>query len=366
MRLPSNSTLAILTVPVAVGLIAFAWAKGQRPLADRTSVDGLSWPRQLDVGPVRQGDVVVKRISLRNHGNCRVRLLSLETDCGCSAATVDRSQMEKASAPEIAPGKSLDLEVTWTVHGRVGMHAQTIVRCTTDHPGARELLVVLFAASVSGRPAAYPAQSIVPPATVGRPIQETVEVRDNRDKTHGVAGIACELPDGVIGEWVAAGPDADVDNQRGTLLGTIHIRGFRPTIGNWAGKIDVLEADHRGVLLTVPVIGTTVESVRAFPDELVLPRQGGDRLVWDGRIMIVCEEEALIDMRVDDLPAGVRVDFPSGNRGRNVLAVVRVDPSVASGSAEPLKITFTAKLESGSAVSVHATLHVRASDGHAR
>lgn len=104
--------------------------------------------REHDFGTFAEGSEVRHDFVFRNAGDAPLRILSVKTSCGCTAAA--------ASPKPVKPGKTGKIDVSYDSRGRAGLFHKE-VRVTSDDPSSPTVDL-----QIHGQ--AMPAGAAVPPA----------------------------------------------------------------------------------------------------------------------------------------------------------------------------------------------------------
>ena len=99
----------ILFLIIIISAIGFAQLMGPKLLVQ---------PIEHDFGNITQGDKVTNVFILTNNGGDLLKILNVQTSCGCTAA--------KPEKDELAPGESTNLKVTFNSAGRHGAQKKNI------------------------------------------------------------------------------------------------------------------------------------------------------------------------------------------------------------------------------------------------
>lgn len=105
----------ILFFIITISSIGFAQLMGPKLLVQ---------PMKYDFGTVTQGETVTHSFILTNNGGDLLKIIHVQTSCGCTAATPERN--------ELAPGESTNLEVTFNSTGRYGAQKKNITIKSND------------------------------------------------------------------------------------------------------------------------------------------------------------------------------------------------------------------------------------------
>jgi len=105
----------ILFLIITISAVGFAQLMGPKLLVQ---------PIEHDFGNITQGDKVTHVFILTNNGGDLLKILNVQTSCGCTAA--------KPEKDELAPGESTNLKVTFNSAGRHGAQKKNITIKSND------------------------------------------------------------------------------------------------------------------------------------------------------------------------------------------------------------------------------------------
>ena len=150
---------------------------------------------KLDFGTILRGDVVDRKVRVKNNGTDTLVLNRVVPSCGCTGAV--------ASGDHIPPGKSGMVEITFNSANFTGQVHKTVTIETNVPDSPRT--VVEFTANIIDEITLTPAQCFFKDAQVGKTVSLTIEIKNMGKESFRLTeyrtkleGFNVELPTGEI------------------------------------------------------------------------------------------------------------------------------------------------------------------------
>lgn len=158
----------------------------------RVTVEG---GNTFDFGTINRGEIVKKKVFLKNTGTDTLVLRRVVPSCGCTGAVT--------SSDHIAPGATGSVEITFNSQNASGTMHKT-VSIETNVPDSPQT-VISFAANVIEEITMTPSQCLIKDAEVGKPVALTIVIQNTGKEglrllsyTTELAGFALKLPAAMI------------------------------------------------------------------------------------------------------------------------------------------------------------------------
>jgi hypothetical protein len=147
---------------------------------------------KISLGTIHRGEIVERKLEVRNTGTDTLEVSSVTASCGCTAAMI--------SSPRLAPGERGTLNITFNSKNFTGDVRKTVtLRSNCDDSPT---LVIEFTASVVDEVVYSPPQFWFKDAEVGKTSRSTVRIRNKSDQPLTLkgaritaAGFTLPLPD---------------------------------------------------------------------------------------------------------------------------------------------------------------------------
>lgn len=271
---PGGAVLAIigLVLVIATGLFTFASAvPGPGKIVPRQSMmtwQGPEGPKSTKVGAFSTDEAFAK-FELENRGGLPVRILDMQSSCGCLAPKIETMTIEPGKVA-VVEARALPIDV--------GEKLATVI-LRTDSPLTPE--VVLQLRMIGGRRPPYLLQAAGELTWMGdeaqgsrRTIAATnVEWADSR---HEPPKLECTLPFLKVGS-------PDFEEEPYTKPGVVQRRyiyqiGFvsKPPLGVFSGEVRVFDPWDPRHVERILIHGETFPPIRVFPSRMVLRLRTGD------------------------------------------------------------------------------------------
>jgi len=137
----------------------------------------------LDFGTINRGDVIKKKIVVRNTGTDTLILRRVVPSCGCTGAV--------AAGDHILPGQSGSVDITFNSQNFTGAVHKT-VSIETNVPDSPQT-VIAFTATIVDEITLTPANCFLKDAVVGKPAALTIVVKNSGKGEFTLTGYTTDL-----------------------------------------------------------------------------------------------------------------------------------------------------------------------------
>ncbi|MFC1706245.1 DUF1573 domain-containing protein [Planctomycetota bacterium] len=232
----------------------------------------------IDFGRVGHGQVVKRRFRLQNTGSKRLTIGSLRSSCGCTAAVASRRSLE--------PGEWAEVEASFDTATRQFLGAEKLFRHYIDvrlvdesrsagvGRAVRLVLEGLVVTQFRVVPAGGAVLPLVPESWSQAQKGARVEIYPLNGEAALLAGAkVLSAPRGVRVVGPVSAPSAD--EPRGIAVTVVADEDAEP--GPIHGMLRISTAATDQPVVSVPVFGRVLATVRALPATLVIPKDLSER-----------------------------------------------------------------------------------------
>ena len=277
--------IATLTLVVVSGFVlgAVHWIRS----AFLPRAGSLTFPEQVDLGPVEPGNVVEASFTIKNQSSSPVRLSDFAADCGCMGLfQTGPSGPEPLESVLLNAGQELAVGARFEAPGRSKRAFAHRVTFTADPPPPQPPSVLLTA-KVEAR--MYTEPGLVSWGTL-RPHQtaeQVIRLVDLRKPSERTPFTLVSDRDAVTVESVED-VERTEDLSRAGVDGQVYrvrLKVHAGEQGEVSGRVHVQCGDEKTTIHSIPVYASVVPAVRLVPPTLVLPRPGG-KDPFSGRVLL--------------------------------------------------------------------------------
>ncbi|MHC4831688.1 MAG: DUF1573 domain-containing protein, partial [Planctomycetota bacterium] len=290
----------------------------------------------IDFGEVQHGVVVEKTFRFKNTGTSELRLLRVDTSCGCTAAL--------PSKVEFAPGEAGELKVSFTTREkRLTSDADVLtntIELTTNDPrqleGGRGKALLRLVGTVHRIHRFVPAEGPRLTARKGEAKPKAVRARiypKNGDFKILQGARVSQVPFGlrVVDQKIIAKDGRPVGLEVAVVVTPDADTGFL------SESITLEPGDPQYAPVYLPIRGDVEPSVAPSPKKLTLNGDDAESAAWI----------ALNTQNPESLRVLEAVAVPAGGEGETPHLEVEIEPSPSGAVAPRLRVTRKKGVESG-------------------
>lgn len=253
-------TSAVLVPTVFFSLVCLSIVPGTRAESESgTTPDTVAFigPRMqvdkpvFDFGRVEQGDTVTHAFRFTNQGNRDLRVRSVKTSCGCTAAVI--------AADTIPPGMEGSIQATFDTKRFAGQKAKDI-RVHTNDP-LSPVTTLTLRGEITTEVQVQPAQLYLGRLQRGSPVTRTVNVLYDQNKTFEITHITNSHP-----AISVRAEDTRVEGKKGKAL-QVSVSKAAPR-GPLNDTITVTTTSTKKPTISIPVVGSIEGDVIALPSQV--------------------------------------------------------------------------------------------------
>lgn len=205
----------------------------------------------FDFGRVEQGDTVTHVFRFTNRGTRDLRIESVETSCGCTAAVL--------ADDTIAPGASGSIQARFDTGRFLGAQSKRLNVRSNDP--AHPITTLVLQGEVTAEVAVQPGQLYLGRLRRGSRATHTVSVLYDADEPISITGVEHDNP----GIRVEA-EDVEADGKRGRRL-HVSVADTAP-LGQLRDTLTITTTSEKKPRLTVPVFGNVEGDVTVEPPQV--------------------------------------------------------------------------------------------------
>ena len=262
---PAALVLTVLCSLACLGVVPGVYAEpevsptGQGETSGSTTPDTVAFigPRMhvdkpvFDFGQVEQGDKVTHDFRFTNQGNRDLRVQSVKTSCGCTAAVI--------AAETIPPGTEGTIQATFDTKRFAGQKAKDI-RVHTNDP-LNPVTTLTLRGEITTEVQVQPAQLYLGRLQRGSPITRTVTVLYDANKPLEITDITNGNP-----AISVRAEDAQVEGKKGKALQVRVAKTARR--GPLNDTITVTTTSAKKPTISIPVVGSIEGDVIVLPSQV--------------------------------------------------------------------------------------------------
>ena len=205
----------------------------------------------FDFGQVEQGDQVTHAFRFTNQGNRDLRVQSVKTSCGCTAAVI--------AADTIPPGMEGSIQATFDTKRFAGQKAKDI-RVHTNDP-LSPVTTLTLQGEITTEVQVQPAQVYLGRLQRGSPITRTVTVLYDQNKTFEITHITNTHP-----AISVQAEDARVEGKKGKALQVSVSKTAQR--GPLNDTITITTTSPKKPSISIPVVGSIEGEVVVLPSQV--------------------------------------------------------------------------------------------------
>ena len=205
----------------------------------------------FDFGRVEQGEQVTHDFRFTNRGNRDLRVQSVKTSCGCTAAVI--------AADTIPPGTEGTIQATFDTKRFAGQKAKDI-RVHTNDP-LRPVTTLTLRGEITVEVQVQPAQLYLGRLQRGSPITRTVTVLYDENKPLEITDITNANP-----AISVRAEDVRVEGKKGKALGVSVSKTARR--GPLNDTITVTTTSTKRPTISIPVVGNVEGDISVSPSQV--------------------------------------------------------------------------------------------------
>lgn len=205
----------------------------------------------FDFGRVEQGEQVTHDFRFTNQGNRDLRVQSVKTSCGCTAAVI--------AADTIPPGTEGTIQATFDTQRFAGQKAKDI-RVHTNDP-LRPVTTLTLRGEITVEVQVQPAQLYLGRLQRGSPVTRTVTVLYDENKSLEITHITNANP-----AISVRAEDAQVEGKKGKAL-RVSVSKTVPR-GPLNDTITVTTTSQKKPTISIPVVGNVEGDISVSPSQV--------------------------------------------------------------------------------------------------
>jgi hypothetical protein len=347
---------AMLTRRIAIGALVVAaaagvtvWWQAQSPLISRHPA--AVFPRTVDLGAQKFGDIVTGTIRVSNQGGSPLELSQFRTSCSCAGVEVlDGDRWRGIETARIAPTDGIELRVRISVEAWPGMGQMVYVMFATNDPERRSALVEVTIPYVTSDAFVDPAAVIFGVLRTGETARRTVTVYDCGAAGRQVARVACRHPD--LFEVRLLPPDPTLPKidhpYAGQPVGQIELTLRTDQPGAIVSELEIEMADAQTFPCRIPISGEVIGPVEVYPPTLFLPKVVSGRVTNSATVQLTSRSGEPITPSIEHVPDGLAAEIVESGGDSAVLRVTARDQA-ADASAAVRRSTIRVRVQAPAA-----------------
>ena len=243
--------------PAEPGTPAVGQPEGEAPDSPSPATVAFTGPRMqvdkpvFDFGQVEQGDKVTHAFRFTNQGNRDLRVQSVKTSCGCTAAVI--------AADTIPPGTEGSIQATFDTKRFAGQKAKNI-RVHTNDP-LNPVTTLTLQGEITTEVQVQPAQVYLGRIQRGVPTTRTVNVLYDQNKTFEITHISNDHP-----AISVQAEDTRVKGKKGKALQVSVSKTARR--GPLNDTITITTTSPKRPSISIPVVGSIEGDVIVLPSQV--------------------------------------------------------------------------------------------------
>ena len=319
---------AFLVGAVGVGAVgaAVAAAWPVKP-AGEVGPPALEAPALVELGEQEHGSVADARFTLRNTGKSELLLTGFRTDCSCNALETEvGGRFATLKELRLAGGEAAQVRLRKSVRGTAGEPIHSVILFRTNVPARPDAAVRVKVDKVLAGVSASPAQWALGSVPQGRATRQEFTLSDSVVPARSVERVESSNP------RLRASL-----NPAGTLVVEVDTAQPGPVDGSVRLFVRGGKADPDPILIT----GKVVAPVECSPSDIRLPRQSSAGLLYTATYLVRATGGQSLDLRLCDVPEGVKASVEPGSDGPHRVVTVTADPQLSPGR-RTVRLTATA------------------------
>jgi hypothetical protein len=277
-----------------------------------------------DFGTVEQGEHIVKLFRFTNQGRQDLRIESIKTSCGCTAAVI--------SADVIPPGHEGTISATFDTSRFIGEKAKTVSVYTNDP--LQPVTTLTIQGEITVEVAADPPQLYFGRLRRGEEVTRTVEVLYDAQKPITITKVEHTHPAVRV-----RAEEFEKDGKRGKKLFVTLTRAVG--LGRFNDQITVTTTSQKRPSVTIPVFGSVEGDVLIQPPQVSFGVvRSGESKTQEVSVKSRAAQPVRV-LRVESAVAGVGAELTPVKEGEEYLITLRVNGENGPGRIQGEVRVFT-------------------------